>query len=136
MELLTKKIITIPKKNQLSNEINNQIIYKILKSNISMKLNLSYSFYSYVSMENHELFEEDFIGVIINNELRGKGYLKNTNNGWTASINIQLENNNESKPTFYLVKGDRVIKYENDIKINLKIGENNIRDIKKLIFKK
>ena len=134
MVLLTKKEIKLFKTNNLSNEIDDEDIYKILKSNVSKKPTLSYSFYSYISMENNELFEDDFIGVIINNELRGKGYLKKSNNIWTASINIELENNNEPNPTFYLVQENRVIKYKKEIKIDFKIGKNNIKDIKNLTF--
>ena len=134
MALLVKKEITLSKTSNLSNEIDDEYIYKILKSNISMKPALSYSFYSYISMEDNELFEDDFIGVIINNELRGKGYLKKSNNVWAVSVNIELENNNESNPTFYLVKNHRFIKYNKEIEIDLKIGKNNLRNIKNLNF--
>ena len=91
-------------------------------------------------MENNNLTENDFVAVVIDNELRGKSNLRKYDNNWFVNVTVSVDSSDKGEPEFYLYRESTksVLRPINKIDVKMKPASSNfvsINSLPKLNFK-
>ena len=125
---------TITKKKSInikSFELNtdNNFRQNLINNNV-LELSNKCSLYAYVTCDNKLLSSNDIVGIIINNNLTGKGFIRNVNNKYMVVLDTYHDsiNKNIDHILLYIKKTDKIIKLNNIPSIDLN-KENNLNNI-------